>query len=70
MYANEKEIEALAGALDFIASNADGSDEDKYPHDIMDGLRTLFAKAKKCRDKKHFKYLVSKALKKLQNESV
>ncbi len=65
MYTNEKEIDAIAGALDFISSNADGADEDKYPHDIMDGLRSLFEKAKKCRDKKHFKYLVRKELKKL-----
>lgn len=65
MYANEKEFEAIHAAIDFIESNSDGADDDKYPHDILDGLRSIRDKVRKDREKKHFKYLVKKELVKL-----
>ena len=66
MYANEKEFDAIHAAIDFITSQADGADDDKYPHDIISGLNSLSDKIKKERQNKHFKYLVKKELVKLQ----
>jgi hypothetical protein len=65
MYANEKEFDAVHAAIDFIESQSDGADDDKYPHDIISGLNSLFDKIKRDREKKHFKYLVKKELVKL-----
>jgi len=66
MYVTAKEFDAICAAIDFVESNADGADDDKYPHDILNGLRSLFDKAKKDRSEKHFKYLVKKAVIKLR----
>ncbi|HRI01828.1 MAG TPA: hypothetical protein PK006_12305 [Saprospiraceae bacterium] len=66
MYANEKEFDAVHAAIDFITSQSDGADDDKYPHDVIEGLRSLFDKIKKDREQKHFKYLVNKELVKLR----
>ena len=67
MHVNSKELEAVHAAIDFIVNAADGADDDKYPHDIIDGLNSLFIKAKKDNEVKHYKYLVKKALAKLRS---
>jgi hypothetical protein len=66
MYVNEKEFDAVHAAIDFITSHSDGADDDKYPHDIIEGLQSLFHKIKNDRERKHFKYLVKKELVKLR----
>ncbi len=70
MYINEKEIDAINAAMDFIEAQADGADDDKYPHDILDGLRSVFVKAKNSRSKIHFKYLVKKKVAELKKNKI
>ena len=62
MYITHKEFDAIYSAIDFISSNSDGADDDKYPHDILDGLRSVCVKYRK----QHHKLLVKKALEKMR----
>lgn len=60
MTINNKEIEALHAAIDYITTDADGADADKYPHDIIEGLNSIIVK----KDKERYNYLLSKELSK------
>jgi hypothetical protein len=62
MRINNAEWNALHDAIDFIQENAMSADEDKYPNDTLDGLRSIIKKEKKD----SFRDLVRKELKKLK----
>jgi hypothetical protein len=62
---SNKEYHALHDAIDFISTNSDGADEDKYPHDTLDGLRGIIEKVRESESKRHFNSMVKKEVKRL-----
>jgi len=63
MHITKKEFEAIHAAIDFIENRADGADEDKYPHDVLDGLRSVFNRYKEHRFELSVKYKLKKIIK-------
>ena len=65
MSINKIEFSSVVAAIDFITTNADGADDDKYPYDILDGLISIREKFKKERSKRRFNSLVKKKVKEI-----
>lgn len=61
MTLNNKEIDAIHAAIDYISSDADGADEGNYPSDILDGLNSIIEK----KDKDRYNFLLRRELKKM-----
>jgi hypothetical protein len=68
MYINNKEYDALFAAKDFVAENSRCADDDKFPHDIIDGLDSIIQKFKRDREIRYTKQQVNKQVKIILNK--